>query len=80
MLISIRTFITPRGELDSIIVGEPNRIELPDNSSLDDLIKKIFSKNHQQIGIMAINGKITNGSVILSEGDSIDIFGHVGGG
>lgn len=78
--VTIKSFIPPNESMDSFQPGEPFKFHLPQNTTLEELIRKIFSKNLNQIGIMAVNGQIASNTVVLSQGDKIDLYGLLDGG
>ena len=41
---------------------------------------RIFAERVNQIGMVVINGKAAKGSVLLGEGDRVDVYGLLGGG
>lgn len=80
MVVVIRTFILPNEPVEGFRLGEPFEFNLMDGTTLKELTQKIFSKNKGHIGIIAVNGKITQEDTVLLEGDKIDLYSLLDGG
>jgi sulfur carrier protein ThiS len=76
----VRSFIIPPDRGETFSPGVPFTIDIPENLTLGQLANRILSKNIEQLGIMAVNGRIGCENPILSEGDKIDLFAFVDGG
>jgi molybdopterin converting factor small subunit len=80
MVVIIRTFIPPNEPVEGFRLGRPFEFNLIDGSTLKELIQRILSENKEQIGIMAVNGKIAQEDTVLLEGDKIDLYSLLNGG
>ncbi len=78
--VTIRSFVPPDALIVGFDLGKPFQLELPDKATLGELIKKLFSKNADQIGVIAVNGKLAAKNAILSGGDKVDLYELLGGG
>jgi sulfur carrier protein ThiS len=61
-------------------LGEPFEMTIPEPFTVGDLARSLLSKNVNQIGILAVNGKPANEDAILSEGDRVDLYALLDGG
>jgi molybdopterin converting factor small subunit len=78
--ITITSLVKLNAPIEGFDLGKPFKINLPQNTLLGELIKKIFSKNVNQIGMMVVNGKIAGNNLVLSHGDEVDLYELLGGG
>ena len=78
--VTIKSFVSPNESMEGFQPGEPFKFHLPQNTPLGELVQKIFSKNMNQIGLMAVNGQIASKNVILSQGDRIELYALLDGG
>lgn len=78
--LTMRSFITPDEPIVGFIMGESITMNLPAVITMEGLINKIFYKKYDQIGIMAVNGKLASTETRLSPGDSIDFYPLLDGG
>ena len=78
--LTIRSYITPDEPLAGFIAGEPLSLDVPGGTTLAELINQIFSKKFDQIGVIAVNGKLASAETRLSPGDSIDFYPLLEGG
>ena len=80
VMVTIRSFVPRNESPDSFEPGEPFDFRLPRNTTLGELVRKLFSNKMNQIGIMALNGQIASENVTLSQGDKIDLYPLLDGG
>jgi sulfur carrier protein ThiS len=59
--------------------GSPVNIELPDNSSIADLLKRLGIDKETSL-IIFVNGRDRNRDYLLVTGDQVGIFPPIGGG
>lgn len=59
--------------------GSPINMELPDNSSIADLLKRLGLDKEISL-ITFVNGRDQNRDYMLMDGDQIGIFPPIGGG
>ncbi len=78
--LTIRSFITPDEPIAGFNPGESFTLDLPGGITLEELIGKLFYKKFDQIGVMAVNGKLASEETRLSPGDSIDFYPLLEGG
>ena len=78
--ITIRSFIYPDEPVVGFRPGEPFSMTFPDATTLGALIRKLFYKQLDQIGVMAVNGKLASGKTILSQRDLIAVYPLLEGG
>ena len=78
--IMVRSFVPLDKSIENFDIGKSFKIDLFINPNIGELIRRLFSKNANQIGIIVINGKIGNYNSPLSSGDQVDLYGLVGGG
>ncbi len=78
--ITVRAFVTPDESIEGFDLGRPFHLNLPNNTTVGELIKKFFSKNGNQIGLTVINGEVSTKTAILSQGDKVDLYELLGGG
>jgi hypothetical protein len=78
--IMVRSFVSPDNSVKDFEFARIFKIDLFANPNIGDLIRRYFSKNANQIGLIVINGKIGNYSSPLFPGDQVDLFGLIGGG
>lgn len=50
------------------------------NTTLEELTHKILLQNVNQIGIMAVNGKVAKEDTTLAQGDKVDLYALLAGG
>jgi sulfur carrier protein ThiS len=78
--VTVRSFIFSRMQIKGFDLGEPFQMVLPLGSTVESLARKILTNKMSQLGIMAINGKVTSGDTELREGDRVDLFELIQGG
>lgn len=80
LMVTVRSFIPPHPHTEGYELGKPFAFELPKGMTLGELAEKILSKNINQMGIMAVNGKVAGKDQVLSPGDKIDFYALIDGG
>jgi sulfur carrier protein ThiS len=78
--ITVRSFLPPDQSIEGFDLGKPFVIQLPANSTLEELIENLFWRKMDQIGVRAINKEVAENTKMLRPGDQVDIFELVGGG
>jgi sulfur carrier protein ThiS len=78
--VTVRSFIFSRKQIKEFDLGKPFEMVMPLGSTVEILARKILADKINQIGIIAINGKVTSGDTELREGDRVDLFELVQGG
>jgi sulfur carrier protein ThiS len=76
----VRSFIPLLEPSEGFNLGEPFKITIPEGMTSGELAQKILSKNVNQLGIVAVNGKKASENTILAEGDKIDLYALLDGG
>jgi len=80
LTVTIRTFISPDKSVSGFCPGEPFVVDVPAPTTLEELTNAFFSKHIEQIGVMAVNGKLAAKETALSPGDVIDLYPLLEGG
>ena len=80
IIVTVRCFITPAKRPDGIELGKPFECQVPIDSTLGDLVKKVLAENAQPIVVMVVNGEVALEKRRLSSGDTIDFYPLVDGG
>ena len=78
--ITLRSFVFPPGKEDDFPLGQPIPLRISPGTQLEKLLERIFADRVNQIGMVAVNGKVAEGKVLLMEGDRVDVFEILGGG
>ncbi len=78
--ITLRSFVFPPGTDDDFPVGQPVVHQVSPGTSLEKFMKDLFAERVDRVGMVAVNGKTAEESVILSEGDRVDVYELLGGG
>ena len=78
--IPLRSFVLPPDLVDDFPLGQPLALRVSPGISVEKLMKKIFADRANQIGMVAVNGRVAEGKVPLMDGDQVDVFEILGGG
>jgi sulfur carrier protein ThiS len=78
--ITLRSFVLPPGSGDDFPLGHPVSLRVPQGTSVKKLLEKIFAERRNQVGLVAINGRVAEGKTLLADGDRVDVFELLGGG
>ena len=78
--VTVRSFIPPQESVKGYELGRPFKIEMPRGITLEGLAQRILSKNINQLGIMAVNGEVSQKNLVLAPGDKIDLYALLDGG
>jgi sulfur carrier protein ThiS len=78
--ISLRSFVLPPGSGDDFPLGHPVSLRVPQGTLVEKLLEKIFAERRNQVGLVAINGRVAEGKIPLADGDRVDVFELLGGG
>jgi sulfur carrier protein ThiS len=78
--VTITSFLSPNEPVEGFKIGEPFTYQLAQNTSLGELIQRMFSRKISQVGLIAVNGQIVSEGVILCRGDRIDLYALLDGG
>ncbi|MFZ5918986.1 MAG: MoaD/ThiS family protein [Chloroflexota bacterium] len=70
---------TIRARYPDIRSGVPLTVELPEGSTLDDLVAHL-DLPRQEVKVMFVNGRAQEADYRLSEDDQVGLFPPVGGG
>lgn len=76
----VRSFIPPSKPMSDFRLGESFEMTIPERFTVGELAQSLLSKNVNQAGIFAVNGKPANEDTILSQGDRIDLYALLDGG
>lgn len=81
MIIQIRAYDVIRDRLSKAHRLQEGRMELlmPDDSTVSDLIG-CLDLSDKWVGLVTVNGRLSNPDQILEEGDSIELFSPMVGG
>jgi sulfur carrier protein ThiS len=78
--VTVKSFISPLNPMEGFRLGESFEMTIPGGMTLGELTRKLLRKNVNQIGIMAVNGKVALEDATLSAGDKIDLYSLLNGG
>ena len=78
--ITYRSFVLPPGSEDDFPIGKPLPLRVPPGTPVGKILEKIFAERVNRIGMVAINGRIVEGTALLADGDRVDIYELLGGG
>lgn len=78
--VTIRSFLFPDEPMVGFKLGESFTMNVPGGTTMEELTGKIYYKKFDQIGVMAVNGKLASAETILLSGDSIDFYPLLDGG
>jgi sulfur carrier protein ThiS len=78
--VMVRSFIPPSKPMSDFRLGESFEMTIPERFTVGELAQSLLSKNVNQAGIFAVNGKPANEDTILSQGDRIDLYALLDGG
>lgn len=78
--ITVRSFITPDEPIAGFQPGEPLSLNVPDGTTMEKLTARIYYQKFDQIGVMAVNGKLASAETVLLPGDLIDFYPLLDGG
>lgn len=78
--VTVRSFIFPYEPLEDFDLGKPFKMKIRPNTTLEELTHKILLQNVNQIGIMAVNGKVAKEDTTLAQGDKVDLYALLAGG
>lgn len=79
MLINVKLFATLQRYRPDVFAGEAFQIELPEKSTIADLIKYLEIRENE-VKVTFVNGRARAEVYRLKEGDEVGIFPPVGGG
>jgi len=78
--IKVRSYVSPDRPIPGFRLGEAFKVNVKDGLTLKELLQDYFSEKAQEIGIMAVNGKLVSERATLSDEDSVDLFVLLDGG
>ena len=78
--ITLRSFVLPPDSQDDFPIGKPLPLRVSPGTPVGKLLEKIFAERVNRIGMVAINGKVVEGEVLLADGDRVDVYELLGGG
>lgn len=78
--ITLRSFVLPPESEDDFPIGKPLPLRVSPGTPVEKLLEKIFAERVNRIGMVAINGKVAEGKVLLADGDRVDVYELLGGG
>ena len=78
--LTIRSFLFPDEPIAGFQPGESFSMNVPGGTTMEELTGKIYYKKFDQIGVMAVNGKLASAETILLSGDSVDFYPLLEGG
>jgi len=79
MRVNVRTYATLCRYIPGVSAGIPIEIELPDGTSVSDLIERLKIPS-REVKIAFVNGRTQSLDWLLESGDEMGIFPPVGGG
>ena len=78
--VTIRSFLAPDEPIAGFRLGESFAMRVPGGTTLGGLTRRIFHKKFDQIGVLAVGGKLASPETLLLPGDSIDVYPLLEGG
>jgi len=79
MRVNVRTYATLCRYIPGVSAGIPIEIELPDGTSVSDLIERLKIPS-REVKIAFVNGRTQSLDWLLESGDEMGIFPPIGGG
>jgi molybdopterin converting factor small subunit len=79
MRVGVKLFATLKQYLPGHKLGSPTEIELPDGSTLADLVKQL-NLPQAEVKVVFVNARAQPLSYVLNPGDEVGIFPPIGGG
>jgi hypothetical protein len=80
ILITLRSFLLPPGSEGDFPLGQPRPFPVSPGTPVGELMERLFAERANQIGLVAINGKMAEGEEPLADGDRVDVYELLGGG
>jgi molybdopterin converting factor small subunit len=80
MTVRIRSFVPPAKGTQWFELGRSFEFSLPIRTTLGELVEKLFETHSDRIGIMVVNGRVSDKEQLLSPGDEIAFYPHLEGG
>jgi hypothetical protein len=78
--ITFRSFVLPTDPQDGFSLGQPLSLRVSPGTPVGRLLDRFFAERVNQIGMVVINGKVAKESLLLGEGDRVDVYELLGGG
>ena len=78
--VTLRSHVTPTISLDGFKPGKKIQVKLVTNTTVKELIQKLFFQKEDHIGFIAVNGVISAANTVLKEGDAVDLYSLISGG
>jgi len=79
MVVNVKLFATLRRHYPDLGIGEPMPVELPEGATVGHLLARL-RPSAEEIKIVFVNHVVRREEFVLSDGDVVGIFPHVGGG
>jgi molybdopterin converting factor small subunit len=77
--VQVKLFATLRRQFPELGVGEAMSVELPENATVDQLLKEL-ELPEGQVKVVFVNSTVQKEDYRLLDGDEVGIFPPVGGG
>ncbi len=78
--VTIRSFVFPDEPVAGFRLGETFAVKVPGGTTLGGLTRRLYHTKGDQIGVMAVGGKLASEETLLLPGDLIDIYPLLEGG
>jgi hypothetical protein len=78
--VTLRSHVPPSAYVNNFEFGKPFQIRVECNTTLKEFLQKLFVENMNNIGLIAVNGKLARENRTLLEGDVIFVYSLAGGG
>jgi hypothetical protein len=78
--VAVRSFVTPPQRVDGFELGKRFPFRLSDRATLGELVRRVLGERSDEVGVMAVNGRVAKEDIALSEGDEIDLHALLDGG
>ena len=79
MKVRVKLFATLRDLFPHLGIGEPMEVEMPDGSTVADLIARLQIPRNE-VKLVYVGGRLKGDEYVLQDGDEVGIFPPVGGG
>jgi sulfur carrier protein ThiS len=77
--ITFRSYVLPPGS-DDFPLGQPLVYRVSAGMVVGKLLENLFGDRANQVGMVAVNGRVADGQTPLKDGDRVDAFEILGGG
>ncbi|HDN81055.1 MAG: MoaD/ThiS family protein [Chloroflexi bacterium] len=80
MQVTVRVYASLRRHLPEKYSSNPIELELPEGTTVGEMIEKVLKLPHDSVKVVFVNGKHSDFDQLLSDGDRVGVFPPVAGG